>query len=173
MTTSTDLASRWLPSPAPHTTTGRALGLVRYDPQPAHGQPGAPRWAAATVIALVGSVVADWVVATVTVAVVPSTSGYQHFRASDYIGLTVIGVLAACVGWPVVTRACSHPRWLFSRLAVLVSAVLLLPDVALLVQGQPVAAVVGLMVMHVAIGVVTYFALTRIAPERSDAAVTA
>ena len=36
-------------------------------------------------------------------AIFPATRGYQHFRFSDYATLTIIGVLIACVAWPVVT----------------------------------------------------------------------
>jgi hypothetical protein len=76
-------------------------------------------------------------------------------------------VVIACIAWPVVTRISSHPRWLFLRLAVLVTAVLLLPDVWILLKGQPAKAVAVLMVMHLAIGVITYNCLVRIAPIRS------
>jgi hypothetical protein len=89
-----------------------------------------------------------------------------HFQFSDYSKLTVIGVLVACGAWPFVTRISSEPRWLFIRAAIAVTAVLWLPDVYILASGQPIAAVFFLMLMHLAIGVVTYNALVRIAPTR-------
>jgi hypothetical protein len=46
--------------------------------------------------------------------------------------------------------------------------VLLLPDLYILHQGQPVQAVAVLMVMHLAIAVVTYNCLVRIAAIRSS-----
>ena len=49
-------------------------------------------------------------------------------------------------------------------MAILVTLVLLLPDVYLLVRHQPAKAVGILMAMHLAIGLVTYNALVRIAP---------
>jgi len=52
------------------------------------------------------------------------------------------------------------------RLAVLVTLVLLLPDVWILLNGEALKAVAVLMVMHLAIAVVTYNALVRIAPTR-------
>jgi hypothetical protein len=79
----------------------------------------------------------------------------------------VIGVVIACVAWPVVTRISSAPRWLFFRLAILVTLVLWLPDLYILAKGQPPKAVVILMLMHLAIAVVTYNALVRIAPVKS------
>jgi hypothetical protein len=98
-----------------------------------------------------------------------------HFQFSDYAKLTIIGVLVACIAWPIVTRISSAPRWLFFRSAIAVTLVLLLPDVYILKQGQPARAVAVLMCMHIAIGLVTYNALVRLAPvvsrvgqQRSD-----
>jgi hypothetical protein len=70
--------------------------------------------------------------------------GYAHFQFSDYAKLTVIGVVIACVGWPVVTRITSAPRWLFLRLAVLVTVVRWLPDLYILHGGAPATAVAAL-----------------------------
>ena len=66
----------------------------------------------------------------------------------------MIGVLIACAAWPVVTRISSEPRWLFFRLAIVVTLVLWLPDLYILHQGQPGEAVGVLMVMHLAIALV-------------------
>ena len=73
-------------------------------------------------------------------------------------------MVIACLAWPVVTRISSAPRWLFFRLAILVTLVLWLPDLYILDQGQPGRAVAVLMVMHLAIAVVTYNCLVHIAP---------
>jgi len=45
--------------------------------------------------------------------------------------------------------------------------VLWLPDVFILMKGQPAKAVAVLFVMHVAIALVTYNALVRLAPVRA------
>jgi len=87
-----------------------------------------------------------------------------HFQFHDYAKLTVIGVIIACVAWPVVTRISSDPRWLFFRLAILVTVVLLLPDFYILHGGQPADAVAVLMLMHLAIALVTYNLLVHLAP---------
>jgi hypothetical protein len=52
------------------------------------------------------------------------------------------------------------------RLAVLVSAVLLLPDVYIYLRGSTGKAVVALVCMHLAIAVITYNSIVRIAPVR-------
>ena len=141
----------------------RSLHLVKVDFKPAHRQPSMVKVVLATVVSLGGSLAADAALVAIGKSIFPSTKGYVHFQFSDYAKLTVIGVLIACIAWPIVTRISSAPRWLFFRLAIAVTLVLLLPDVYILKQGQPARAVAVLMCMHVAIGLVTYNALVRLA----------
>ena len=138
--------------------------IVRIDFRPRHAQPKPARVALATVAAIAGSLAADALLVVVGQALFPATKGYAHFQFSDYAKLTVIGVIIACVAWPVVTRISSDPRWLFFRMAIAVTVVLLLPDVYILHQGQPADAVAVLMVMHLAIALVTYNLLVHMAP---------
>jgi hypothetical protein len=144
----------------------RSLHLVKVDFKPAHGQPSKLKVLLATVVSLVGSLAADAALVAVGKSIFPSTKGYVHFQFSDYAKLTIIGVLIACIAWPIVTRISSAPRWLFFRLAIAVTLVLLLPDIYILKQGQPARAVAVLMCMHIAIGLVTYNALVRLAPVK-------
>jgi hypothetical protein len=146
------------------TLIDRSFELLRIDLKPEHAQPSALRLLLASIVALVGSLVADAVLVALGKAVFPSTKDYPHFVFSDYGKLTVIGVIVACIGWPVVTRISSAPRWLFFRLAIVVTLVLFLPDLYILKQGQPAKAVAVLMCMHVAIALVTYNALVHLAP---------
>ncbi|HUC26712.1 MAG TPA: DUF6069 family protein [Streptosporangiaceae bacterium] len=142
----------------------QAAALVHIDFAPQHRQPSWLRVLFASVAAIVGSLVADALCVVIGQAVFPSTKGYVHFQFHDYAKLTVIGVIIACIGWPVVTRVSSRPRWLFLVSAILVTLVLWLPDLYILYRGQPGKAVAVLMVMHLAIAVVTYNCLVRIAP---------
>ena len=144
----------------------RALGLARVDFAPSHRQPSAARVLLALAVAIAGSLAADAILVVIGTSLFPSTKGYAHFQFSDYAKLTVIGVVIACLAWPVVTRSSSAPRWLFFRLAVLVTLVLWLPDLYLLDLGQPGSAVAVLMVMHLAIALVTYNSLVHIARVR-------
>jgi hypothetical protein len=144
----------------------RALSLVHIDFAPQHRQPSWPRVLIASLAAIVGSLVADALLVVIGQAVFPSTKGYAHFQFPDYGKLTVIGVIIACIGWPVVTRVSSRPRWLFRVSAIVVTLVLWLPDLYILHGGAPGKAVAVLMVMHLAIAVVTYNCLVRIAPVR-------
>jgi hypothetical protein len=141
----------------------RALRLARVDFAPAHRQPTTMRVIVASVLSVIGSLVADALLVVIGQAMFPSTKGYGHFQFSDYAKLTVIGVIIACVAWPIVTRISSSPRWLFFRLAILVTLVLWLPDLYILYRGAPGRAVAVLIVMHLAIAVVTYNSLVHIA----------
>jgi hypothetical protein len=150
----------------PSSDVERLLDLVKVDFPGYRQQPSAVRLIIATVVSLTGSLAADALLIAIGTAVFTSTKHYVHFRPSDYGKLTIIGVIIACAAWPVVTWISSAPRWLFFRLAILVTLVLLLPDLYLLYRSQPVEAVSILMSMHLAIGLVTYNALVRIAPAR-------
>jgi hypothetical protein len=151
---------------APDTIFDRSLDLVKVDFAPTHRQPSAARVVLATAVSLVGSLAADAVIVAIGKALFPSTKGYVHFQFRDYSKLTVIGVIIACVAWPIVTRVSSAPRWLFFRLAIVVTLVLFLPDLFILKQGQPAKAVAVLMTMHLAIALVTYNTLVHLAPVR-------
>ncbi len=151
----------------PDTILDRSLDLVKVDFAPTYRPPSNARVVLATVVSLVGSLAADAALVAIGQAAFPSTKGYVHFRFSDYSKLTIIGVVVACVAWPIVTRISSAPRWLFFRLAIVVTLVLFLPDLYILKQGQPATAVTVLMCMHLAIALVTYNSLVHLAPVRA------
>jgi hypothetical protein len=151
----------------------RLLRLFRVDFAPASRAPSAVSVVAATILSVAGSLAADALLVTIGQAVFPSTRGYAHFQFPDYSKLTVIGVVIACLAWPVVTRISSAPRWLFLRMAVAVTLVLWLPDVYILARGAPPRAVAFLLLMHLAIALVTYNCLVHIAKTRPLAASSA
>ena len=148
------------------TEVERVLAQFKVDFPSDRRQPSRARLGLATLASLAGSLAADALLVAIGMAIFSTTKHYVHFRPSDYGKLTIIGVIIACVAWPIVTWISSAPRWLFFRLAILVTAVLLLPDLYLLSIHQPPEAVGVLMVMHLAIGFVTYNSLVRIAPSR-------
>jgi hypothetical protein len=147
----------------------RALAWAHVDFSPPHRPPEWWRVVVATVLSLTLSLAADAALVAIGTRVFPTTKGYVHFQFHDYAKLTVIGVLIACAAWPVVTRLSSAPRWLFFRLAIAVTIVLLLPDLYIWHQGQPAKAVLVLMTMHLAIALVTYNVLVHLAPVRARA----
>jgi hypothetical protein len=135
---------------------------------PRHSQPSGVRVLLATIASIVGSLLADALLVVIAQAAVPSVKGYAHFQFGDYSKLTIIGVIIACVAWPITTRITSRPVWMFCWMAVAVTLVLWLPDVLILVQGQPAKAVAFLFLMHLAIALVTYNALVRLAPVGAE-----
>jgi hypothetical protein len=146
--------------------TARALAWARIDFSPPHRQPEWGRVVLATVLSIALSLAADAALVAIGTRVFPATKGYVHFQFHDYAKLTVIGVLIACAAWPVVARLSSAPRWVFFRLAILVTLVLWLPDLYIWHQGQSAQAVLVLMAMHLAIALVTYNLLVHLAPIR-------
>jgi hypothetical protein len=145
----------------------KAASLIHLDFAPDHEQPSGGRLVLATIVSIVGSLLADAILVVIAQAVFPGTKGYAHFQFADYAKLAIIGVIIACVAWPITTRITSQPRWMFFRMAVGVTIVLWLPDVYILIKGQPAEAVAVLFVMHVAIAVVTYNALVHLATVRA------
>src|SRR5271154_6669228 len=133
--------------PASPDVTERALAWARIDFSPPHRPPAWWRVVLATVLALLLSLAADATLVAIGTRLFPATKGYAHFAFGDYGKLTVIGVLIACAAWPVVARLSSAPRWLFFRLAIVVTLVLLLPDLYILHQGQAAQAVSVLLLM--------------------------
>jgi hypothetical protein len=147
----------------------RMLAWARLDLSPQHRPPQWWRVAVATVLSVALSLAADAALVAIGTHVYPATKGYVHFQFSDYSKLTIIGVLIACAAWPIVARISSAPRWLFFRLAILVTLVLWLPDVWIWHQGQPADAVAFLMLMHLAIALITYNLLVHLAPIQQRA----
>jgi hypothetical protein len=153
----------------PSPVVDRALTLARVELSPRHRTPHPAAIAAGTVLSVGLCLLADSLLARAGTALFPSTRGYVHFQFADYAKLTVIGVVIACLAWPVVVRLSSEPRWVFTRLAVLVTVVLLLPDLYIWLTGQPGRAVLVLVAMHLAIALITYNVLVRVAPARPAA----
>jgi hypothetical protein len=136
---------------------------------PRQRQPTVLRLAIATVVTIAAALLADALLVAVGTHVFPSTRGYGHFRFNDYAKLTIIGVLIGCMGWPVLTRISSAPRWLYGWLTILATLALFLPDAWLLLRGQPLKAVAVLMTMHAAVALVIYVVMVTIAPPRKAA----
>ena len=147
----------------------RALTLARVELAPRHRVPHPALVAAGTLLSVGLCLLADALLAKAGPALFPSTRGYVHFRFSDYAKLTVIGVVVAGLAWPLVVRLSSDPRWVYARLAVLVTVVLLLPDLYIWLTGQPGRAVLVLVAMHLAIALITYHVMVRVAPPRPAA----
>jgi hypothetical protein len=153
----------------PSPVLDRAMTLARLELSPRHRTAHPAAIAAGTVASVSLCLLADALLAKAGQAVFPSTRGYVHFQFSDYAKLTVIGVVIAGLAWPAVIRFSSDPRWVYRWLAVLVTAVLMLPDLYIWMLGQPGRAVLVLVTMHLAIALITYNVMVRVAPPRPSA----
>lgn len=142
------------------------MSAVHLDFAPNHRQPAGQLVVLATVVSIAGSLLADALIVVIAQALIPSIKGYSHFHFGSYAKLTLTGVIIACAAWPITTRITSVPRWMFFRMAVLVTLALWLPDVYIMMKGQPFKAVAFLLLMHLAIALITYNALVRLAPVR-------
>jgi hypothetical protein len=150
----------------PSPVLDRAMTVARVDVNPRHRTPHPAAVAAGIVLSVGLCLLADALLAKAGTMLFPSTRGYVHFQFADYAKLTVIGVVIAGLAWPVVVRLSSDPRWVYARLAVLVTVALLLPDLYIWLTGQPGRAVLVLAAMHLAIALITYHVLVRVAPAR-------
>jgi ribulose kinase len=148
------------------TTPLRGPAVLHLDLPMGTAQPRLWRWIVATVLAIGLSIAACAALAAIGTAAFPSTAGYEHFQFADYAKLTIIGVLGASIGWPVVTLLTTKARRLYLWAAIAVTIVSFAPDLWILRGGQPAAGVAVLAVMHVAVGVVTYLSMIVIAPQR-------
>jgi hypothetical protein len=152
----------------PSPVLDRAMTLARVEFAPPHRAPHPAAVVAGTALSVALCLLADSLLARAGIALFPSTRGYVHFQFGDYAKLTVIGVVIAGLGWPVVVRLTADPRWVYRILAVLVTAVLLLPDLYIWMTGQPGRAVLVLVAMHLAIALITYHVMVRVAPPRPE-----
>ena len=120
----------------------------------------------ATILAVGACLLVCFGLAHLAILLDPTLAGYGHFRFADYSRLTIIGVVVACIGWPVVTWFTTSARRLYLGLAIAATVVSLAPDLWILHLGQPAAGVATLVVMHFALAVVTFPAMVLLAPQR-------
>jgi Family of unknown function (DUF6069) len=149
---------------------GRAPQLPSSNSSPKAVPPANWRLAVASVTAVIVSLAADIGLAAAGHAAFTVPAAFTKFSFGSYAPLTVLGIAGATAAWWAVARLSSRPKWLLTRLAVLVTALSLIADVLLLgTAGNPTGPVTFLMLMHLAIGVITYTALVKISPARTGA----
>ncbi len=119
-----------------------------------------------TALALAASVAVNYALVHLATTFDPSLQHYAHFRFWDYGTLTALGVLCAGAVWFFVARNLAAARSTFFRIAVVTMLVLWLPDVWLFTKHEPTRAVTYLIVMHLAVGLITYNSLVFGAPTK-------
>ncbi|MFF5189090.1 DUF6069 family protein [Streptomyces sp. NPDC000345] len=121
-------------------------------------------------LVVVGAVVAAVVVASVADAVLAllalaagAPDDFRPLKASSYVFLTAVGVIAGAVGWAVLRKVAKAPqalvRWLVPALVV----VSFVPDFLLFGDGGAIG-VSALLLMHVAVAAVAVFTYRKVMP---------
>ncbi|MFJ9246628.1 DUF6069 family protein [Streptomyces sp. NPDC101776] len=121
-------------------------------------------------LAVVGGVLAAIVVASTAdavLALLARTAGapddFQPLKASSYIFLTAVGVIAGAVGWAIMRRVSKDPAALVRWLVPTVVVVSFVPD--FLLYGDGGATGVGaLLLMHVVVATAAVFAYRKVMP---------
>ena len=149
-------------------TPPRRLGpaWLGIDLPAGRAQPAWWRWLVAALIAGVLSVAACGILAAAGTAADPAAAGYEHFRFPDYAKLTIAGVIAAVIVWPIITLLSSRAGRLYVGISALALVASFAPDLWILHGGQPPIAVAFLGLMHVAVAAITVAAILVVAPQR-------
>lgn len=128
------------------------------------------RLARAGMVAVALAVAANVLIRTVAVSVFGIGEGFPPLGVGPTVVFTVAGVVGAVVVFGAMLRFARRPVRLFRRVALAVLLVSLVPDLLLLlfsgsIPGTTTAAVLTLMVEHVAAWAVAVGVLTRSAGE--------
>ncbi|MGW2525259.1 DUF6069 family protein [Streptomyces sp. NPDC001617] len=118
--------------------------------------------AGGVVAAIVAASVADAVLALLALAA-GAPDDFRPLKASSYIFLTAVGVVAGAIGWAIVRKVSKDPaalvRWLVPTLVV----VSFVPDFLLFGDGGA-TGVGALLLMHVVVAAVAVFTYRKVMP---------
>ena len=87
----------------------RFLNWARIDFRPVHRPPAWRRVGLATVLAIVGSLLADAAIVAIGQHVFPATKGFAPYQFPDYAELTVLGVVILAAGSAPAMPARAEP----------------------------------------------------------------
>ena len=121
-------------------------------------------------LVVAGGVLAAIVVASAAdalLALLASAAGapddFEPLKASSYIFLTAVGVVAGAVGWAVVRRVSKDPRALVRWLVPTLVVVSFVPDFLLFGAGGA-TGVGALLLMHVVVATAAVFTYRKVMP---------
>ncbi|MEU6139460.1 DUF6069 family protein [Streptomyces sp. NPDC047081] len=112
--------------------------------------------------AIVAASVADAVLALLALAA-GAPDDFRPLKASSYIFLTAVGVVAGAVGWVIVRKVSKDPEALVRWLVPAVVVVSFVPDFLLFGDGGAIG-VMALLLMHVSVAAVAVFAYRKVMP---------
>jgi hypothetical protein len=115
-------------------------------------------------LAIGASVAANLLLRSIAVGLLGIGEGFPPLGWGPPIVFTIIGVLGAVIVFAIIARFARRPTRLFRIVGLVVLALSLLPDIGLLssgaMPGTSLAAVITLMLMHLAAGATTIWLLT-------------
>ncbi|MFI7404281.1 DUF6069 family protein [Streptomyces sp. NPDC049541] len=118
--------------------------------------------AGGVLVAIVVASAADAVLALLALAA-GAPDDFKPLKASSYIFLTAVGVVAGAVGWAIVRKVAKEPealvRWLVPTLVV----VSFVPDFLLFGAGGAIG-VGALLLMHVVVAAAAVFTYRKVMP---------
>jgi Family of unknown function (DUF6069) len=132
---------------------------------------GTTRARAAVVLAVaaVVAVLANSVIAFAAIAA-GASAGFSPLVAYVYGPFTVVGLLAAYVGWRIIRRRAHRPATVLRVLVPVLSVLSFVPDTLLaltgFIPGTSVTAVVALVIMHLVVVAIAVPVSARLAPLR-------
>jgi hypothetical protein len=125
--------------------------------------------ALSVLVAAVGSVIADVVIAS-TARAVGASHAFQPLTPAAYVPLTILGIIFGAVAWQTVRAKAKNPTVVLGRLVPIVVVLSLIPDVLVGAGrgevGTSWGAVAALMVMHLAVATIAVTAFRRWMPLR-------
>ena len=115
-------------------------------------------------LAIGASIIANLIIRIIAVNVLGIGEGFMPLTWAPPIVFTIIGVLGAIIVFAILARFSKRPIQLFRIIGIVALVLSLLPDIGLLTSnsmpGTTLAAVITLMLMHVAAGAITIWLLT-------------
>lgn len=115
------------------------------------------------------AVAANAIVATSAIAA-GASADYPALKIAVFGPLTVIGVIAAYIGWRMVARRAARPAAVLRVLVPVLAVLSFVPDVALLltgfIPGTTAIEVAALAIMHLVVLAVVLPVCLRVAPVR-------
>lgn len=124
-------------------------------------------------IAVVGSVIANWITLALILAVTDLTSEFMPLNYAPVGIFTALGVAAAAIVYSFVIRRASQPIRTYWIVAVVAMVLSCIPNVAMAINpsaapfpGATAAGFIALIVFHVVAGIVSTIILTRMASPR-------
>ena len=120
-------------------------------------------------LTIVVAVIVNAIIRLIAVSLLGVSSEFPPLQAGPPVVFSIIGVLGAVIVFAIIARFATRPIALFRRIAIVVLIISLVPDILLYTSnampGSSLAAVLALMLMHVAAFAICFTLLPRLTAE--------